>query len=119
LLIAALRVSLAAVLFSVLVLERVLLGASPDSDRSSDNGTRGAFVSRQSNQLRNKDRAPDEIRQRIGPLQIPFVKNEGQAESSVAFYTAIPQGSMLVTKKGEFVYTSQTVAERKRAVGSH
>jgi hypothetical protein len=51
-------------------------------------------------------------------LQIPFIKNEGQAHTDVGFYTRSRGGTVFVTKKGELVFSLPQASDKdpKRVV---
>ncbi len=46
---------------------------------------------------------------RIRSISVPFIKNEGQVDSRIRFYTKIPGGMLFITGNGELVYNFSVV----------
>ncbi len=122
----ALRVSLVALIVSLLALGHFGGAGALGADRHSADGTQGVFVSQPSHALGHKDNVLKAVRQKIGKLHIPFIKNQGQTDAEVTFYAPTFGGTVFVTQKGAFVYAlsqgegkrpSRGVALREELVG--
>src|SRR5262245_14999171 len=98
------RVSLVALIVSLLALGHFSRAGALGADRHSTDGTQGGFVSQPSHSLGHKDNVPQAVRQKIGKLHIPFIKNQGQTDAKVTFYARTFGGTVFVTQKGAFVY---------------
>src|SRR5437867_3374889 len=48
--------------------------------------------------------ATDEVRSRLGGVRVPFITNEGQVDSRVAYYAPTFAGTLFVTRQGELVH---------------
>ena len=120
----ALRMSVVALIVSLLAFGHFGGPGALGADRHSADGNQD--VSQPSRAHSDKDKLLKAVRQKIGKLHIPFIKNQGQTEAEVTFYAPIFGGTVFVTQKGAFVYAlsqgkgkspGQAVALREELVG--
>lgn len=57
---------------------------------------------------------PAEVRARSQTIRMPFIENQGQADSRVAFYAHTLGGTVFVTRVGEIVYALPEASEGRK-----
>ncbi len=58
-----------------------------------------------------EEKVKQQFEQKSGSLQIPFIRNKGQVDETVAFYAQTFGGTVYVTHQGEIVYSLPKVEE--------